>query len=58
MGQEKEQKIREKAFADLAAARLELERIEERLVVTAAVDGLSIARRADIDPRAFLGVEA
>lgn len=49
---------REKAFADLAAARLELERIEEYLVALAALDGLSIARRADIDPRAYLNIEA
>lgn len=49
---------REKAFADLAAARLEQERIEEYLIATAEVDGHIIARRVDLDPRAFLGIEA
>ncbi len=49
---------REKAFADLSAQRLELERIEESLIATAEVDGRAIARRADADPRAVLGIEA
>lgn len=49
---------REKAFADLAAQRLELERIEESLIATAEVDGRAIARRTDLDPRAFLEIEA
>ncbi|WP_075657386.1 hypothetical protein [Pseudochrobactrum sp. B5] len=49
---------REAAFGDLAAARLELERIEEQLISTAEVDGHIIARRVDLDPRAFLGIEA
>lgn len=49
---------RERAFADLAAARLELERVEEGLIATAAVDGLNIPRRAEIDPRAYLQIEA
>ncbi len=49
---------REKAFADLAAQRLELERIEETLISTAEIDGRIIARRADADPRAILGIEA
>ncbi|OYR13317.1 hypothetical protein CEV33_1042 [Brucella grignonensis] len=49
---------RETAFADLAAARLKLERIEECLIATAAVDGLAIARRFDLDPRAYLNIEA
>lgn len=48
---------REKAFADLAAQRLDLERIEESLIATAEVDGRAIARRTDLDPRAFLGIE-
>jgi len=49
---------REKAFASLAAQRLELERAEECLIATAEADGRTIARRTDLDPRAFLGIEA
>lgn len=49
---------REAAFRQIAEQRLELERIEEHLIATAAVDGRHIARRADADPRAVLGIEA
>lgn len=49
---------REQAFADLAAERLELERHEEALIELAEAQGRSIARRADLDPRAFLSIEA
>ncbi len=49
---------REQAFRQIAEQRLELERIEEHLIATAEVDGRHIARRADADPRAVLGIEA
>lgn len=49
---------REQAFASLAAARLEQERIEEYLVEMAEADGRIIGRRSDVDPRAYLGIEA
>ena len=49
---------REKAFADLASARLGMERVEEALISTSEADGRNIARRVDLDPRAYLGIEA
>jgi len=49
---------REQAFRQIAEQRLELERIEELLIGTAETDSRYIARRADADPRAVLGIEA
>jgi len=47
---------REAAFAKIAAERLELERQEEALVVSAAAEGRIIDRRRDADPRAILEI--
>lgn len=49
---------REARLAEIAAARLECERIEEHAVCDAAANGLVIPRRSDCDPRAVLGVDA
>ncbi len=46
------------ATRTIAHERLELERQEEALIVAAVANGRSITRRVDIDPRAFLGIEA
>ena len=47
-----------RALAAAAAKRLDLERQEEALIELAASEGRSLGRRRDIDPRAFLGIEA
>ncbi|MCX5513369.1 hypothetical protein C3941_00165 [Kaistia algarum] len=49
---------REANLAEIAAARLECERIEEAAIVKAAAGGLVISRRRDADPRAILEVDA
>ncbi|MCM0752936.1 hypothetical protein DEA98_22905 [Brucella pseudogrignonensis] len=48
----------EAATRQIAKDRLALERQEEALVAAAEVSGRPTARRADLDPRAFLGVDA
>jgi hypothetical protein len=49
---------RDNAIAALADERLALERQEEALIMLAADRGQHIARRRNIDPRAFLGIAA
>jgi hypothetical protein len=44
-------------LAELDAQQLELERFEELFIEQAECDGVVIARRADADPRAVLGVD-
>lgn len=46
----------EAAFAKISARRLELERLEESLIASAAAEGRNIPRRRDADPRAILEV--
>jgi hypothetical protein len=48
---------RRKRVEEIRAEILEAERVEERLIELAAVNGTTIARRNDADPRAILGVE-
>ena len=47
---------REQAFHQIAEQRLELERQEEALIELAESQGRTIARRADLDARAYLGI--
>lgn len=47
---------REKLFSDLADRRLELERVEESIIVSAAREGMALDRRLNADPRAVLEV--
>ncbi|UCA46158.1 hypothetical protein [Pseudochrobactrum sp. XF203] len=46
------------ATRTIAHKRLELERQEEALIVSAEVSGRPVTRRVDLDPRAFLGIDA
>ena len=48
--------VREKLFSDLADRRLDLERLEESIITTAAKEGMALDRRLDADPRAVLEV--
>jgi hypothetical protein len=48
---------RDQRLTDLAKRRLDAERLEEALIVTAEAAGLRIDRRANVDPRAVLNVE-
>lgn len=50
-------KQRDRKLADLAAHKLELERIEESLIESAEAEGRTIPRRPGADPRAILGIE-
>ncbi|GLI94302.1 hypothetical protein [Methylocystis echinoides] len=47
---------RTKKRRQVAEALLQAERLEEALVLAAAKEGVAIARRSDIDPRAVLGL--
>jgi hypothetical protein len=47
---------RRAAFGKIAAERLALERLEEKLIEQAETAGMVIARRPDADPRAVLGL--
>jgi hypothetical protein len=49
---------REKCLNELAAAKLEAERIEELLILKAEAAGMKIERRGNADPRALLMVHA
>lgn len=49
---------RAQEFERIAREKLAAERREEALIVAAEADGLHIPRRADIDPRAFLEIDA
>ncbi|WP_025090241.1 hypothetical protein [Brucella intermedia] len=49
---------REAEFRAIAAERLDLERLEEAYVTQAEANGQTITRRYDLDPRAFLEIEA
>jgi len=49
---------REAEFRTIAAERLELERLEEAFITLAEANGQTITRRYDLDPRAFLEIEA
>lgn len=49
---------REAEFRTIAAERLDLERLEEAYIVSAEANGQTIPRRHDVDPRAFLEIEA
>ncbi len=49
---------REVEFRTIAAERLDLERLEEAYIVSAEANGQTIPRRHDVDPRAFLEIEA
>lgn len=46
------------AARQIATARLALERQEEAVIEAGEIDGRLIARRNDVDPRAFLNIEA
>jgi len=48
---------RAERFAEIAARRLELERLEEGIISSAAEKGQFIARRREADPRAILEIE-
>lgn len=48
---------RDRRFADIAARRLELERLEEACILAAEQQGQLIPRRREADPRAVLEVE-
>lgn len=48
---------RAKELGRIARERLTLERLEEALICAAELDGVSIARRPDADPRAILEIE-
>jgi hypothetical protein len=48
---------REKRLAELRAARLHLERVEESLIEAQIAEGRTIARRPDASPLAVLGIE-
>ncbi|QPA29259.1 hypothetical protein IR196_13710 [Brucella anthropi] len=49
---------REAEFRTIAAERLDLERLEEGFITQAEANGQTIPRRHDVDPRAFLEIEA
>lgn len=49
---------REAEFRTIAAERLDLERLEEAFITQAEANGQTIPRRHDVDPRAFLEIEA
>jgi len=49
---------REAEFRTIAAERLDLERLEEAFITQAEANGQTIPRRYNLDPRAFLEIEA
>lgn len=49
---------REAEFRKIAGERLDLEYLEEAVITQAEANGQTIPRRHDVDPRAFLGIDA